>query len=445
MLAAAVASQAEIRSYTIEFGAEYASTESLDNSNFTTAVAKGRGYIEAVTSVVNVFPEKNCIKLGSSKNDGKFNIHLTDNASIIPEYYVVNAARHSSNRDVEAAVMLNSETVYIDDTEFADYRIDIPAIAPQKISALTLDASKRVYIKSITVYYDSANGIVEPEKEQVAAPVMTPAGGTLAAGSTISMTCATADAEIRFTTDGSDPSATSQLYTSPLVLRADCYVSARAFKEGMQPSELTAAAFWIADAGNEVSTHFNFNEPATLTPPVAEPASKEWVALDGRSFSSSYATLTFAASDQGNTHVRIYHSYDAGCDLRIYDGDQLTVSTTSTSMYLARVEFELSESGSSDINFTTDCGEFDYYSSTWTPAEDDEQTASVVFTSDRQSRVKSITVFLKGVQGIPGLNYDRDEPATYYNIDGVRIDSSNPAPGFYIRVTPSEASKVVVK
>lgn len=445
MLAASVASQAEIRSYTIEFGAEYASTESLDNSNFTTAVANGRGYIESVTSVVNVFPEKNCIKLGSSKHDGKFNIHLTENASIIPEYYVVNAARHTSNRDAEASIMLNSETVYIDNTEFADYRIDIPAIAPQKISALTLDATKRVYIKSITVYYDSANGIVEPEKEQVAAPVMTPAGGTLASGSTITMTCATPDAEIRYTTDGSDPSASSQLYTSPLVLQADCYLSARAFKDGMQPSELTAAAFWIADQGNEVSAHFNFNEPATLTPAVAEPASKEWVALDGRSFSSSYASLAFSASDEGNTHVRIYHSYDAGCDLRIYDGDRLTVSTTSPSMYLARVVFELSESGSSDINFTTDCGEFDYYSSTWTPAEGDEPAASVVFTSDRQSRVKSITVYLKGVQGIPGLNYDRDEPATYYNINGIRIDSSNPTPGFYIRVTPSDATKVVVK
>lgn len=444
-LVASIAAQAEIRSYTIEFGADYSSSQTLDNSNFTSAVAAGRGYIESVTSVVNVFPEKDCIKLGSSKNDGKFNIHLTDNASIIPEYYVVNAARYNNNRDTDAAVMLNSETVYIDNTEFADYRIDIPAIAPQKISALTLDASKRVYIKSITVYYDSANGFVEPEKEQVAAPVMTPAGGTLSAGSTITIACDTPDAEIRYTTDGSDPTAASQLYTAPLVMHADCFVSARAFKEGMQPSEVTAAAFWLADAGDEVSAHFNFNAPASLTPAIEEPASKEWVSLDGRSFSSSYATLAFTAADEGNTHVRIYNSYDAGCDLRIYADDCLTVNTTSQTMYISRVAFELSESGSADINFNVDRGYFDYYSSTWTPTEGEEPATSIVFTSEHQSRIKGITVYLKGMQGIPELDYDRDEPATYFNINGVRINSANPTPGFYIRVTPSEATKVVIK
>lgn len=443
-LASSVASQAEIRSYTIEFGAEFSSTQTLDNSDFTTAVSSGRGYIESVTSVVNVFPEKDCIKLGSSKNDGKFNIHLTANASIIPEYYVVNAARYNSNRDAGAMITLNSETVTVADTEFNDYRIDIPAIAPQKISTLTLDATKRLYIRSITVYYDTANGVVEPEKEQVAAPVMTPAGGTLPAGSMITISCPTPDAVIHYTTDGTDPTLTSPLYTSPLELRTDCYVSARAFKDGMQPSELTAAAFWITGDDHAVAAHFNFNAPSTLTPAIEEPGRSEWVALDGRSFSSSYAALSFEATDEGNTHVRLYHSYDAGCDLRIYDGDRLTVTSMTPAMYISRVVFELSESGTSDIDFTVDNGAYDYYSCTWEPTEG-ECPESVVFTSSRQSRIKSITVYLTGVQGIPGLEYDRDEPATYYNINGVRVDSANPAPGFYIRVTSSDSSKVIIK
>lgn len=440
----AVAAQAEIRSYTIEFGAEFSSTQTLDNSDFTTAIAKGRGYIESVTSVVNVFPEKDCIKLGSSKNDGKFNIHLTENASIIPEYYVVNAARYNSNRDAGAMISLNSETVTVEDTEFADYRIDIPTLAPQKISALTLDATKRLYIRSITVYYDTANGVVEPEKEQVAAPVLSPAGGTLAAGTMVAISCPTPDAVIHYTTDGSDPTLTSPLYTSPIELRTDCYISARAFCDGMQPSELTAAAFWISNDDHAVAAHFNFNAPSTLTPAVEEPARSEWVPLDGRSFSSSYAALTFEATEEGNTHVRLYHSYDAGCDLRMYDGDRMTVSSATPSMYISGVTFELSESGTSDIDFTVDSGAYDYYSCTWEPAED-ERPASVVFTSSRQSRIKSITVYLTGVQGIPDLGYDRDESVTYYNINGVRVDSANPAPGFYIRVTPTEANKVIVK
>ena len=93
--------------------------------------------------------------------------------------------------------MLNSETVYIPDTEFTSYRIDVPAIQPQKITNLILDADKRVYLQSITVYYDTANGTVEPEKETVATPQFTPAGGNITKGSVVAISCSTPDADYR--------------------------------------------------------------------------------------------------------------------------------------------------------------------------------------------------------------------------------------------------------
>lgn len=441
---AAVTAGAEIRSYTITFGAEHSSTQTLDNSDFMTAVAAGRGYIEDVTSVVNVFPETDCVKLGSSKNNGKFNIHLTKGASIIPEYYVINAKRHNSTRDESAMIMINSETAYVPSTEFEDIRIDNPAIAPHAITNLIVDADKRIYIHSISVYYDTANGFVEPEKVPVATPVFTPAGGSVSSGSTVIITCATEDAEIYYTTDGAEPSEASKLYDSPVTVDRPMTLRAIALKDGMAPSEIAEATFTVVEIGAEQVAFFNFNDPASLTPQVAEPATSQWVNLDGRSFTDMDAAITFGATTTGNTHVRLYHSYDAGCDVRIYDGETLTLELMNPSLQLVKVEFTASDSGTSFVNLEPDCGEIDIWEDSWTPGED-ETVTKVVFTSMQQTRLKSMLVYMRSTNGIPSLDYNRDEEATYYNINGHRVDASTVAPGFYIRVTRSGASKVIIR
>lgn len=444
LLASVASMSAEIRSYTISFGAASSSTQTLDNSDFLDAVATGRGYIADVTSVVNVFPEIGSVKLSSSKNNGKFNIHLTESASIIPEYYEVVAARYDNTRDEQASITINGETAFIPETTTETYRIDIPTIQPQKITNLIVDANKRLYLKSITVYYDSANGFVEPEKEVVATPQFTPWGGVVSVGSLVEISCSTADAEIHYTIDGTTPTATSLRYSSPIAITSDMTIRAIAIKEGMTASDIAEASFTVTDDEADRVAHFNFNAPTTLNPAIAEPARSEWVELDNRSFTNSDVALTFRASATGNTHVRLYHSYDAGCDLRIYDGEQIEVKVMNPSLRLMKIEFEASESGNVGLEFEADCGEFDLWDYQWR-APEDETTDSVALTSFRQSRVKTMTVYLAQNTGITDFEYDRDEEAVYYNISGTRVGAAVPSPGFYIRVTPSRTTKVIVK
>lgn len=440
-----VSARAELRSFTIEFGAQYASTRSLDNSDFTDAVTAGKGYIDHVTSVVNVFPEKDCIKLSSSKNNGKFNIHLITGATIIPEYYVINAARYDNNRDAEASIMLNSETVYITETTFQDYRIDNEAIVSQRVSNLIVDTDKRVYIKSITLFYDPAGGVVEPERQSVATPEFIPAGGTMTPGAQVTITCATPDADIFYTDDGSEPTADSQPYTVPVTVSRSCTLKAIALKDGMNPSDVATATYLVGDGESTSIAFFNFNDPQSLQPAVTEPAQSKWVELDGRSFTDADAVITFTAVDDGNTHVRLYHSYDAGCDVRIYDGESLTVSTLNPSMSITRIEFEASESGTSFVTFDPDCGEMGDWDYVWTPG-DDAPVQRVVLTSEQQSRLKSLTVYMALECGIGDIDYDPDTQATYYTITGMRVGATTPVPGLYIRVTPGRpATKVVVR
>ncbi len=71
-------------------------------------------------------------------------------------------------------------------------------------------------------------------------------GGTFTGSVECHAQTPTPGAEIRYTTDMSDPDASSPLYTSPLTLTATTTVQARAFRAGMNPSPVSLATFALA-------------------------------------------------------------------------------------------------------------------------------------------------------------------------------------------------------
>lgn len=91
-----------------------------------------------------------------------------------------------------------------------------------------LTADKTARIAYIIVYVDK-------EKQVVQSPVIT--GETpFLENTTVTITCATAGAEIRYTTDGEDPTAESQLYSEPFTLTEAATVKAIAIKGGNNSS-----------------------------------------------------------------------------------------------------------------------------------------------------------------------------------------------------------------
>lgn len=84
---------------------------------------------------------------------------------------------------------------------------------------------------------------VEPVEQQVATPVISPTNGTVFTTSSkrVTITCATNGAEVRFTTNGVDPTASSALYSSSFNIYATTTVKARAFKSGLTDSEIAVA------------------------------------------------------------------------------------------------------------------------------------------------------------------------------------------------------------
>lgn len=76
-------------------------------------------------------------------------------------------------------------------------------------------------------------------------PVFTPVAGTYADSVTFSIACANEGAEIRYTTDGSEPTEASTLYTAPVTLTATTTVSAKAFMTNWIASETATAVYTI--------------------------------------------------------------------------------------------------------------------------------------------------------------------------------------------------------
>jgi alpha-tubulin suppressor-like RCC1 family protein len=93
-----------------------------------------------------------------------------------------------------------------------------------------------------------ACGTANNQPEQtVAAPALTPVAGTYSAPLAVAMSTATAEAAIRFTTDGSTPTTTNgTVYTAPVHVDVTTTFQAVAYRAGWTTSAVTTAEYVIA-------------------------------------------------------------------------------------------------------------------------------------------------------------------------------------------------------
>ena len=97
---------------------------------------------------------------------------------------------------------------------------------------------------------------------QVAEPIFTPPGGTFSTSQSVTVATATADATIRFTTDGSEPVEQSPELTQPLAVAASSTVNARAFRAGWESSAVRTEVY-VINAGSNLPP-----DPATVAPSI---------------------------------------------------------------------------------------------------------------------------------------------------------------------------------
>ena len=78
-----------------------------------------------------------------------------------------------------------------------------------------------------------------------ATPTITPAGGSFEGSVEVTLACTTPGAQIRYTTDGTDPTPSSTFYSGPVTLTASATVKARAFAVGYAMSGTAVADFTV--------------------------------------------------------------------------------------------------------------------------------------------------------------------------------------------------------
>lgn len=80
---------------------------------------------------------------------------------------------------------------------------------------------------------------------RVKTPKIVPASGTVESGTEVTITCKTEGAEIHYTTDGTDPDATSPVYSSAITISRTTTVKAIAIKTGMDNSKIATANYHV--------------------------------------------------------------------------------------------------------------------------------------------------------------------------------------------------------
>ena len=160
------------------------------------------------------------------------------------------------------------------------------------------------------------------EETVVATPTFNPAASAVDAGTSVSIACSTEGATIHYTTDDSDVSATSPVYSAPIVVNEAMTIKAIAVKDGMTDSPVAIAEYTIKqDVSVDGQATYNFADPSSLTPSYTNISGNE-VSVANVDFTAN--GCSFKANDRGTVKARLYKSSDKWT-YRIYNGAVLTI------------------------------------------------------------------------------------------------------------------------
>jgi len=125
------------------------------------------------------------------------------------------------------------------------------------------------YMEQVNIYDGMTSTGICAIPEQflpIEPPVITPAGGRLAIGQTVSISSASENVAIYYTLDGSSPTIRSELYDDPFVLRKNATVKAIAISPDRYASEVTSADFQVFVAPPVFSMPAaEYDSPQTIT------------------------------------------------------------------------------------------------------------------------------------------------------------------------------------
>lgn len=239
LLCSLLPSWAAEASYKIAFNTTR-STSELNATSLMDAVTEGKDYIRSFTDLAQVYGGGNGkgIILAKGSAEGKFSIKLSAAGKQKITRIVVNAKVYNvSNGGTLKIGGTTSGDASISSTTFTDYEFKGDTNFAWENLNFSVPGNKRIYIKSITVYYESDG----PITEKSAKPEISGAA-SFTDNTEVTITAASG-ASIYYTTDNTDPTTSSTQYSAPFTISETTTVKAIAVETGKDPSEVATATF----------------------------------------------------------------------------------------------------------------------------------------------------------------------------------------------------------
>jgi beta-galactosidase len=167
---------------------------------------------------------------------------------------------------------------------------------------------------------------VKVKQLQVLTPVITPANRYFSNTITITLESPMPGSRLRYTLDGTEPIATSTLYTNPFLIKKTSTLNVKAFREGCKPSNVDTSSYELVHLGEGVESRFykgSFNTTPNYLSMIPDKISKkDQFQLDNiKSVPTHYALLFIGSVNIKKVGEYVFYS---GSN----DGSKLYVDNT---------------------------------------------------------------------------------------------------------------------
>ena len=289
---------------------------------------------------------------------------------------------------------LNSSEIY--------YTTD--GTAPSKSSTLysgSVAITKTMTLKAIGYDGETASEVASINYTLKApeVPTISVASGEVDAGTTVTLTPGEGGDFVAYTTDGSDPTAESELYTEPIAITRAMTLKAATIDDGNNLSSIASATYTIKAQNTNVVAYFNNTVFGVST---GNNAKEQTYKVDG---------VTVVAGCTSSASSKTY--YDSG-HVRFYANSYLKL-TAPSGYNIVKVVFTANGTWNGGISVNN--GSYDNNEKTWTGL-----TNQLDFSFNSQNRIASATITLEAPKTLTSITLSGTYPITFHQGDKFSSD-----------------------
>ena len=182
-------------------------------------------------------------------------------------------------------------------------------------SAISINGSTTLKAKAFKQGSQDSDTASASYNMKVYNPTFSPGGGSYSSAQSVSISCATAGAQIRYTTNGTNPTESSALYSSPILVESTTTITAKAFKSGWTASNVIAKQYIIT--GIDIGFADNFESypdfTTTFSPwTLHDVDGSTTYGFTGIEFPGNYAAMSYIIFNPSATTPALDHDAHSG-------------------------------------------------------------------------------------------------------------------------------------